>query len=155
MSEYGSGITKVITRPTSVDTTETVVPEFAASETGVVTHTKYIAGPPGPPGLDGEGLTPESSTLAYDGDGKLISVTKVSGGTAYTGTGVVALCIVKPLCDLPLPVTGAWGERDLVNQLMSMPQIQDGACIVPMIFSTGATTNNSPLNMAMDFAWGG
>ena len=76
-------------------------------------------------------------------------------GTAYTGSGVVALCIVKPLCDLPLPVTGAWAERDLVNQLMSMPQIQDGACIVPMIFSTGATTNNSPLNMALDFAWGG
>lgn len=87
MSEYGSGITKVITRPTSVDTTETVVPEFAASETGVVTHTKYIAGPPGPPGLDGEGLTPESSTLAYDGDGKLISVTKVSGVTALTYDG--------------------------------------------------------------------
>lgn len=76
-------------------------------------------------------------------------------GTAYTGTGVVALCVVKPLCDLPLPVTGAWAERDLVNQLMSMPQIQDGACIVPMIFATGATTANSPLNMALDFAWGG
>lgn len=87
MSEYGSGITQVITRPTAADTTEVVLPEFAAGDTGVVTHTKYIVGPPGPPGLDGEGLAPESSTLAYDGDGKLISVTKASGVTALTYDG--------------------------------------------------------------------
>lgn len=78
-----------------------------------------------------------------------------SGGTAYTGTGVVALCIVKPICDVPLPATGVWGERDLVNQLMSMPKISDGACLSLMLFGTGATTANSPVTVALDFAWGG
>jgi hypothetical protein len=78
-----------------------------------------------------------------------------SGGTPYTGTGVIALCIVKPILDLVIPVTGMWSERDLVNQLPSMPKIEDGACLGWMLFGTGATTANSPLNTAIDFGWGG
>lgn len=78
-----------------------------------------------------------------------------SGGTAYTGTGVVALCIARPLLDLALPVTGMWSERDLVNQLPSMPQVKDGACLVWLLFGAGATTNNSPFTATLDFAWGG
>lgn len=77
-----------------------------------------------------------------------------SAGTAYTGSGVVALCIVRPLLDIMLPVTGALSERDLVNQLMSLPKIEDGACLGWMLFSTGATTNNSPLTTTVDFGWG-
>jgi hypothetical protein len=78
-----------------------------------------------------------------------------SGGTAYTGTGVVALCICKPICDIALPVTGMWSERDLVNQLPSLPRVEDGACLGWLLFSTGATTNNSPFTAAIDFGWGG
>ena len=76
-----------------------------------------------------------------------------SAGTAYTGSGVVALCIARPICDIALPVTGMWSERDLVNQLMSMPQIQDGACLMWMLFGTGATTTTSPFNASLDFGW--
>jgi hypothetical protein len=78
-----------------------------------------------------------------------------SGGTAYTGTGVVALCIVRPLLDISIPVTGMWSERDLVNQLPSMPQVLDGACLAWMLFGTGATTTASPFTATLDFAWGG
>ncbi len=78
-----------------------------------------------------------------------------SGGTAYTGSGVVALCLLKPLADIALPVSGMWSERDLVNQLPSLPQVEDGACLGWMLFSAGATTNNSPLNTYVDFGWGG
>jgi hypothetical protein len=78
-----------------------------------------------------------------------------SAGTAYTGSGVIALCIVKPLCDLSIPVTGLWSERDLVQQLPSIPKIEDGACLNFMLYSTGATTNNSPFWGVVDFAWGG
>jgi len=77
-----------------------------------------------------------------------------SGGTAYTGTGVVALVIARPLLDLHLPATGVWSERDLVNQLPSMPRVLDGACLAWMLFGTGATTANSPFTAAIDFAWG-
>ena len=78
-----------------------------------------------------------------------------SGGTAYTGTGVVALCIARPLADIAIPVSGMWSERDLVNQLPSLPQVKDGACLAWMLFGAGATTANSPFTTAIDFAWGG
>lgn len=77
-----------------------------------------------------------------------------SGGTAYTGSGVAALCIAKPIADIMLPVTGAYSERDLVNQIMSLPKVEDGACLGWMLFGTGATTTNSPLTTVLDFAWG-
>lgn len=77
-----------------------------------------------------------------------------SAGTAYTGSGVVALCIAKPLLDIAIPVTGMYSERDLVNQLFSMPQVKDGACLVWLLFGTGATTANSPFNTTIDFGWG-
>jgi hypothetical protein len=76
-----------------------------------------------------------------------------SAGTAYTGSGVVALCICKPLLDIAIPVSGMWSERDLVNQLPSLPKVEDGACLVWLLFGTGATTTNSPLNTTLDFAW--
>jgi len=78
-----------------------------------------------------------------------------SGGVAYTGSGVVMLCIARPLLDIPVPVTGMYSERDLVNQLPSMPQVKDGACLAWMLFGTGATTTASPIDGALDFAWGG
>ena len=76
-----------------------------------------------------------------------------SAGTAYTGTGVTALCIARPICDICIPATGMWCERDLVNQLPSLPQIQDGACLCAMLFGTGATTTTSPVNINLEFAW--
>lgn len=78
-----------------------------------------------------------------------------SGGVAYTGSGVVALCIMRPLLDISVPVTGMWSERDLVNQLPSLPKVEDGACLVWMLFGTGATTTASPITSAIDFGWGG
>jgi hypothetical protein len=79
----------------------------------------------------------------------------LSGGTAYTGSGVLAICLVKPLADISIPVAGMWSERDLVNQLASLPKIADGACLAWMLFSTGATTNNSPFTYALDIGWAG
>ena len=78
-----------------------------------------------------------------------------SAGTAYTGSGVVALCIARPLLDISIPVTGMWSERDLVNQLPSLPRVYDGACLMWLLFGTGATTTASPFTSAIDFGWGG
>jgi len=77
-----------------------------------------------------------------------------SGGTAYGGLGAVALCIARPLLDIAISATGVWSERDLVNQLPSMPQVQDGACLQWLLFGTGVTTINSPFTSALDFGWG-
>jgi len=78
-----------------------------------------------------------------------------SGGVAYTGTGVVALAIVKPIAEIPLPVTGILTERDLRSQLVSLPKIDDGACLQWLLFGTGATTTASPFMGVAEFGWGG
>lgn len=88
------------------------------------------------------------------GIARINSIT-LSGGTAYTGSGVLALCVARSLLDLPISVTGMWGERDLINQLPSLPRVMDGACLVWMLFGTGATTANTPLTFSLDFGWGG
>lgn len=86
---------------------------------------------------------------------QLVNSFTLSGGTAYTGTGVLALCLAKPVgVDLILPASGVFTERDLINQLPSLPQVDDGACLVWMLFSTGATTSLSPLTSYVDVVWG-
>lgn len=79
----------------------------------------------------------------------------LSGGTAYGGTGQLVLHLVKPLWQLPLPANGILTERDFVNQLPSLPQIKDGACLKFLLFQTGATTTTSPVIVNADYAYGG
>lgn len=70
----------------------------------------------------------------------------LSGGTAYTGTGVLVLALARPIGPpLPIAATGQATERDLVNMLSSLPQIKDGACLSYLLYANGATTNNAPV----------
>lgn len=78
-----------------------------------------------------------------------------SGGTAYTGTGVLVMHHVVPLLSIPVLASGVAAERDLVNQLPSMPRVKDGAHLKWLMFSTGATTAASPFIASLDFGWGG
>lgn len=78
----------------------------------------------------------------------------LSGGTAYTGSGQLVLHLVKPLWTLPIPANGIHAERDFLNQLPSLPRIPDNAYLKFLLFSTGATTNNSPMIVNFDYAWG-
>ena len=79
-----------------------------------------------------------------------------SGGTAYGGTSsVLVMHLVKPLFAMPILASGVASERDLVNQLPSLPRVVDGAHLKFLLFATGATTANSPFVASLDFAWGG
>jgi hypothetical protein len=78
-----------------------------------------------------------------------------SGGTPYGGTSsVMVLHHVRPLFALPILASGVASERDLVNQLPSMPRIRDGAYLKFLMYATGATSGNSPFVASIDFAWG-
>jgi hypothetical protein len=80
----------------------------------------------------------------------------LSGGVAYTGTSsVLVLHHVVPLLTIPVLASGVAAERDLVNQLPSMPRVRDGAHLKWLMYSTGATSANSPLVTSLDFGWGG
>lgn len=78
MAEFSSGKTRVISRQAPPGSTTQVVPEFAGGGVGQITHTRYIRGPAG------EAPPEESVTLAYDVDGKLVTVTKPSGVTTLS-----------------------------------------------------------------------
>jgi hypothetical protein len=86
------------------------------------------------------------------GDSGVQNVASVTFSAANTGTG--ALCIGRPLLTLPLTTAGVAGERDLVNQLPSMPRIIDGACLVWLYFAGAATAANTNFYGNVDFAWG-
>jgi hypothetical protein len=76
------------------------------------------------------------------GDLGVSSVATVTFSGANTGTG--ALCLARPLLTLPLTTVGVAAERDLLNQLPSLPRVIDGACLVWLYFAgagTGASTN--------------
>jgi hypothetical protein len=72
-----------------------------------------------------------------------------SGVTA----GVYNLCLCRPLLTLPITTLGVAAERDLVNQLPSMPRVYDGACLVWLMYSGAATQNNASIYGHLDFGW--
>jgi hypothetical protein len=55
---------------------------------------------------------------------------------------------------LPLTTAGVAAERDLVNQLPSMPRIMDGACLVWLYFAGANTAASTNFYGSVDFAWG-
>ena len=73
--------------------------------------------------------------------------------SAASGAGTAALCLVRPLLTLPLTTVSVAGERDLVNQLPSLPRIMDGACLTWLLFTGGAVAASTNYYGAIDFSW--
>lgn len=74
--------------------------------------------------------------------------------SAASGSGVMALCLARVLAQIPISTAGVAAERDLVNQLPSMPQIRDGACLT-LIYQAGAATAASTTFIgSVEAAWG-
>ena len=90
------------------------------------------------------------------GDTGIRSVTSftLSGGTAYTGAGALALVLCRPLTTLPITLNGVYAERNLMMQTPSLPQIVDGACIDILNFASAATTANTTILGHIEAAWG-
>lgn len=77
-----------------------------------------------------------------------LSASSTGGATAGN------LAIVKPLATLPITTLNVAAERDLVNQLASMPRIRDGACLNWLVFVGGNTAANTVFQGAVEAAWG-
>ena len=87
------------------------------------------------------------------GDSGIAKVDNVQISVSYvSGEFSVGLC--KPLLTLPMTTLGVAAERDLVNQLPSMPRIYDGAALYWMIYHGAATPTNSAFYGHLDFGWG-
>ena len=87
------------------------------------------------------------------GDTGIRSVQSVTISAA-SGSGVGALVLAKPLATIPITTLGVMGERDLMNQLPSLPKIVDGACLSWLYFAGAATAAASGISGAIECAWG-
>jgi hypothetical protein len=76
--------------------------------------------------------------------------------TAASGTAntFYDLIMCKPLATIPLTTASVAAERDLVNQLPSMPQIKDGACLGWLYFAGNATGASTNFYGSLDLGWG-
>ena len=86
------------------------------------------------------------------GDSGIRSVQSINLSASYV-SGVLNLVLCKPLLTLPITTLGVTAERDLVNQLMSMPAVYDGACLSWLMLAGAATPVGSALTGHLEFAW--
>ena len=80
-------------------------------------------------------------------------VEQFSYSSSHT-SGTTNVVLARPLLTLPMTTIGVASERDLVNQLPSMPRVYDGACLTWLMYAGAATPVSSAFYGHLDFAWG-
>jgi len=128
------------TVPTSGRSLPVTVSMTASAIVGHISHSGTAASNFGP-------FLPLAS-----GDTGVSTVASVTFSAANTGTG--ALCLARPLVTLPLATTSVAAERDLLNQLPSLPRVVDAACLVWLYFAGAATGASSNFYGSVEMAWG-
>lgn len=86
------------------------------------------------------------------GDAGIRSVQSVTISASYV-SGVLNLVLCKPLLTLPITTLGVTAERDLVNQIASMPKVYDGACLAWLMLAGAATPVASPISGHLELGW--
>ena len=86
------------------------------------------------------------------GDTGIRSVQTVTMSAANTGT--FALALVRPLATITLSVAGLMTEKDLLNQIPSLPEIKDGACLTWLWGAGAATAASTTFAGGIEVAWG-
>jgi hypothetical protein len=74
--------------------------------------------------------------------------------SAASGAGTCALVLARPIAQIPLVTASLLSERDLLNQLPSLPRIYDDACLTWIYFAGAATAANTNFYGANEVAWG-
>lgn len=86
------------------------------------------------------------------GDTGIRSVQSINLSASYV-SGVLNLILCRPLLTLPMTTIGVACERDLLNQLPSLPRVYNGACLAWLMYAGAATPVNSAFYGHLDFAW--
>jgi hypothetical protein len=127
---------------TSGKTTPTVLPAgLTANPKGAIPYSGTGAGKYGP-------FMPLAA-----GDSGIQSVQNFQLSATYT-SGVLNLVICRPLLTLPMTTIGVAAERDLLNQVPSLPRVYDGANLSWLMYAGANTPVNSAFYGHLDFAWG-
>jgi hypothetical protein len=97
-------------------------------------------------GKYGPAIPRQSTDTGVQSIQSLVTASNLSSGA----WGVLAY---KPLLTLPISTIGVASERDLVNQLPSMPRVYDGACLMWLVYTQAAIPNNTAYYGHIDFGW--
>lgn len=73
--------------------------------------------------------------------------------SAASGAGTAALVLFKPILTIPLSAVSITSERDFLNQIPSLPQVPDGACLTWLYFAGAATGANANLYGSLELGW--
>jgi hypothetical protein len=121
--------------------TPTVLPVGkTAAENGMVVYSGTGVGKYGP-------FFPLQS-----GDAGVAKIDNIQISATWTsGEFSVGMCV--PILTMPITTLGVASERDLMNQIPSMPRIYDGANLQWLIYNGAATPVNSAIAGHIDFAW--
>ena len=87
------------------------------------------------------------------GDAGIRSIETIQNSISYV-SGEYSVVLYKPIVTLPMTTIGVASERDLMNQVPSLPRIYDGACLTWLLYSGTTTPANSAFFGHLDFAWG-
>jgi hypothetical protein len=87
-----------------------------------------------------------------NGDTGIRSVQSINFSATMT-SGVQNLILCRPLLTLPMTTVGVACERDLLNQVPSLPRVYNGACLAWMMYAGALTPVNSAFYGHLDFAW--
>jgi len=87
-----------------------------------------------------------------DGDSGIRSIQSVTLSATYT-SGEFSIGMCRPILTMPITTLGVASERDLMNQVPSLPRVYDGANLVWLMYSGAATPVNSSLIGHLDFAY--
>ena len=87
------------------------------------------------------------------GDAGIRSIQTVTISSSYV-SGEFSIGLCKPIATFPITTIGVASERDFMNQIPSLPKIEDGANLQWFIFNGTATPVNTAYFGHLDFAWG-
>ena len=86
------------------------------------------------------------------GDAGIAEINTIQNSTSYV-SGSYTVALVKELARVPITTVGVAAERDLVNQLPSLPRIYDGAALYWMIGSSTTTPANANFTGHITTVW--
>jgi hypothetical protein len=74
--------------------------------------------------------------------------------SAASGAGTAALVLARPLMNITLGVASLITEKDLLNQIPSLPQVKDGACLGWVLGAGAAVAASTTFAGYNEFVWG-
>ena len=111
-----------------------------AAENGMILYSGTGAGKYGP------------AMPLQSGDSGIAKIDTITCATSYV-SGEFSVALYTPLLVLPITTLGVASERDLLNQVPSLPRVYDGANLQWLIYQGTTLPTNSAIVGALEFLW--